>query len=118
LPSHGIFLLQSNGKLYGFQIDNAGHLASPGNGNDIPYWASKGFTGIIRSGSAWDTLAAGISAGKTTLSGKQVLVLNSWPSGSTLIDAFVFDGSFHFDADGDKFRDAVLISGKYYFYTS
>ena len=130
LPSHGFFLLNCMGKLYGYQIIGyesdfkAGDLLavnvleSPGQGNDVAYWESIGITGTIISSDKdpeWlrirDALEPG--AGVALLNGGQTLVVSATPPpGCTFVNAFIWDGSF----GGDKVEPAVLIDGKYYFF--
>jgi hypothetical protein len=133
LPSHGFFLLLCEGKYLGYQIIGAQsdlkrgsvmspeHVGSPGQGNNVPYWQANGYAAvpiIVSDGEdpKWKTTRAQISAGVTTLNGAQVLVLNSYPASCSLLNAYIWDGSFQKDPDGDKVRAAYFIDGKYYFY--
>jgi hypothetical protein len=94
-------------------------LGSPGNGNDVPYWESIGFTGIVTNKSddkKWNSIKNSVSAGVKSYNGGTVLHVSAWPGDCTFINAFVWDGSFQTDPDGDKVRPAENVGGDYYFY--
>ena len=121
LPSHGFFLLKDATGLYAYQITALGAtavLGAPGLGNDVAYLLTHGYAGktIIRSGTRWTAKKSLIHVGQVRYPGTAVtvLVLSAWPD--TLQGAWTFDGSFQFDPDHDKVRNATLTAGKYYFY--
>lgn len=99
VPSHAVFILRANGKLYGFKIDVSGgassyfgKVASP---SDNAFLAAQGYTYVSDPKDAgWAALLgqlAGHGAPGSDSKGEQAIVL-TLPPGATFVDGYSFDG--------------------------
>lgn len=141
IPSHGLFVVGYLGVKYAYQVSESGEIGSVGTGNDIKYldgvlgagsYVTKDIAGsppgktkkalgaVVLPDTTWSTLKAQtVGAVGSYLTGSTLLraIVVTVPSTTdpVIASAYVFDGSFQQDADGDKFRAAAVVGRVLYF---
>lgn len=130
LPSHGFALINCGDGVFAVKIDSSNPtvLASLGEGNDIPFLATKGETLGTGTGATYRQATEAdkahiVSFGVTTLSGGQQAMFITIGVGCSFVSGYtyVFDGSFAgggaICGDGDKFTTAI-VDGPTVFFTT